>query len=275
MLTHALQEGRTCDWESFPGREKMRVELGRQSEPLKTQFTLEKKKKIRDKYDVPIPSTAVLYGPIFKDYEKKHGELCLFVRENKEKLIAFWRKNRDKYPAPLTREEQMQERLKAEEKRKQQALAKKEEARKKRRQDLEFDPLKIFPKGSWEEYFQALEASRKGIDLKAERQKAKEAALAQEAQMEAMKALVADLPTEVAKSNDQAIAKEAQLEAMKALVHDISTNIADKGKLLAVEEKDMGAIVDNKGKGVVVYISDDDDDDDWGDDELLYDGTSE
>ncbi|CAN6175591.1 unnamed protein product [Urochloa humidicola] len=161
---------------------------------------------------------------------------------------------------------------------------------KKRKLDLEFDPLKVFPKNSWEEYFQNLEASRKGIDLKAVRRKAKEEEMAKEAQLEAMKALIAELPTELSKGNEK-MAKEAQMEAMKSLVHDIPQDVEEKGMEGmsekkgngdTVEDEGMGGINDikgketvvpDKGKGVVVYISDDDDD--WGDDELLYEGDSE
>ncbi|CAO2043780.1 unnamed protein product, partial [Urochloa humidicola] len=46
-------EGRTCDWENFPGREKLRLELHRCADPERK--TVEKKRKIREQYDVPIP----------------------------------------------------------------------------------------------------------------------------------------------------------------------------------------------------------------------------
>jgi hypothetical protein len=49
-----LQEGRTCDWEAFSGREELRIQLARCSEPLKLEETIKKKEAIRSKYDVPI-----------------------------------------------------------------------------------------------------------------------------------------------------------------------------------------------------------------------------
>lgn len=52
-------------------------------------------------------------------------------------------------------------------------------------------------------------------------------------------------------------AKEAQLEAMRALVSDLPKAKAGEGR------------GDRKGKGVVVISSDDEDKEDWGDDEVL------
>jgi len=51
--------------------------------------------------------------------------------------------------------------------------------------------MKVYHRGSWEEYFQLTEARERGIDLESARRMAKEA------QMEAMKALVRDLPIDI------------------------------------------------------------------------------
>ncbi|RCV26331.1 hypothetical protein SETIT_5G236900v2 [Setaria italica] len=85
---------------------------------------------------------------------------------------------------------------------------------------------------------------------------------AEEARMEVMKALVADLPIGMAfgkgdkcKDGKEEMAKEAQMEAVKALVRELPHDNAN---------------VDKKGKGVVI-VGDDDDDDD----ELLCEGDSD
>lgn len=228
--------------------------MGSCSEPLKEKTTNKKRAEIREKYNIPIPNTALLYGPICRDYTKKYG---LESEPSTEQLITYWRKNRDKYPAPLTREEQIQQRKKDDEERRQKAEAKKEAATKQRELDLIFNPLKVFPKNSWEEYFQSLEARRRGINLKEERKRAKEAEIAKEAQLEAMKALVAELPNKLNDGNEQ-VAKEAQLEAMKALVEDMPSGVKFEG---AVKDNPNGPVFVDKGKRVVVDISDDDDDD--------------
>ena len=61
-----FQEGRTCDWESFEGRDELRREFGYQVEPWKTRATIEKKQEIRRKYRVPLPTHEMLFGPILK-----------------------------------------------------------------------------------------------------------------------------------------------------------------------------------------------------------------
>ena len=83
-----------------------------------------------------------------------------------EELITYWRKNRSKYPKPLTKQERQQERKKEEERRKQEA----ERLRSMEvRQPYQFDPTKVYRRGSWEEYFQLTEARERGIDLESAR----------------------------------------------------------------------------------------------------------
>lgn len=52
----------------------------------------------------------------------------------------------------------------------------------------QFDPTRIFPKGSMEEYFQLLAANKRGINLKEAR------IVAKLAQLQTMKALVGEFP---------------------------------------------------------------------------------
>ena len=112
--------------------------------------------------------------------------------------------------------------------------------------------LKVFPKGMWEHHFQWKEASRRGVDVDAVRLKAKEAKIAKEAQLEAMKALVADL------AGAEVRVRASQIEAMKAVVQDlpIDTHVVDNQGNSAVQ---------NKGKSASDhdYIPDDGDDDEW------------
>jgi len=44
-----LQEERTCDWETFLGREELRIQLARCSKSLKIEETIKKKETIRSK----------------------------------------------------------------------------------------------------------------------------------------------------------------------------------------------------------------------------------
>ena len=303
-----LQEGRTCDWETFPGREELRIQLARCSESLKIEETIKKKETIRSKYDVPIPDHNTLWGPIFADMVSQYGSRG-FDKTGmafEEELISYWRKNRIKYPKPLTKQERQQERKKEEERRKQEA----ERLRSMEvRQPYQFDPTKVYRRGSWEEYFQLTEARERGIDLESARRMAKEA------QMEAMKALVRDLPIDISdvvgaqgvlghgKVNSEMCsdktAREAQTEAKKALVHELpicKSKVDDKGKGVAIESSNdydydddewwamNGAEVEliasqveaNKANPAYISINKDDaDDDDWGDDELLIDHDSD
>jgi len=126
---------------------------------------LTKKDKIRHEYTVPLPDERILFGPVAVDLVAKHGNSGKLGLECREELITFWRKNRSRYS-----EEKIS-------------------AAKRRACDF----TKVFPKGMWEHHFQWKEASSRGVDIDAVRLKAKEAKIAKEAQLEAMKALVADL----------------------------------------------------------------------------------
>ena len=92
------------------------------------------------------------------------------------------------------------------------------------------DFTKVFPNGMWEHHFQWKEALRRGVDLDAVRLKAKEDKIAKEAQLEAMKALVADL------AGAEVRARATQIEAMKAVVQDlpIDTHVVDNQENSAV-----------------------------------------
>ncbi|CAO2206214.1 unnamed protein product [Urochloa humidicola] len=93
-----------------------------------------------------------------------------------------------------------------------------------------------------------------------------------EDQMEAMKAVVEDLPSELPKvvvdmgggQVMEAAARKAHLDAMKALVGDLATAKADADK------KGKGTAIDGGGTSCG-----NEDDDDWGEDELLFGGDSE
>ena len=259
-----LQEGRTCDWETFPGREELRIQLARCSESLKIEETIKKKETIRSKYDVPIPDHNTLWGPVFADMVSQYGSRR-FDKTGmafEEELISYWRKNRIKYPKPLTKQERQQERKKEEEQRKQEA----ERLRSMEvRQPYQFDPTKVYRRGSWEEYFQLTEARERGIDLESARRMAKEA------QMKAMHAVVADLPDDIC----HAAATKLGFFQANIIPKLASDEVATEAQPVEVEKKGREVATDDKGKGVAIDISTDDDDDDCGDDELLYDGISD
>ena len=139
--------------------------MGRYSGPYKTRRTLEEKDKIRREYKVSLPGERILFGPVALDLVAKHGNSGKLGLECREELITFWRKNRSRYS---------EEKISAAVRR-------------------ACDFTKVFPNGTWEHHFQWKEALRRGVDLDAVRLKAKEDKIAKEAQLEAMKALVADL----------------------------------------------------------------------------------
>ncbi|KAG2606915.1 hypothetical protein PVAP13_4NG202822, partial [Panicum virgatum] len=202
-------EGRTCDWETFPGREDLRIKLARYAEPYRTRRTLEKKVKIRHKYKVHLPDERILFGPVAVDLVAKHGNSGKLGLECREELITFWRKNRSRYSEE-----------------------------------------KVFSNGTWEHHFQWKEALKRGVDVDAVRLKEKEAKIAKEAQLEAMKALVADL------ARAEVRVRASQIEATKAVVQDLPIDTH---------------VVDNQGKGKAAVQ--DDGDDEWG--ELLIEGDSD
>ena len=159
------------------------------------------------------------------------------------------------------------------------------------------DFTKVFPNGTWEHHFQWKEALRRGVDLDAVRLKAKEDKIAKEAQLEAMKALVADL------AGVEVRVRPSQIEATKTVVQDLSIDthvvnnqgnsaVQDKGKSASEHDNvpddgdddewwsmnadEVEVIVSQiearKGKAVV-QDDGDDDDDGWG--ELLIEGDSD
>jgi len=194
-----LQEGRTCDWETFRGRHELMLELGATSEPWKRYETEKIRKKVRREYGVPLPEDEDIYGPIYDEMVRETGQVLDFEvgSVNYEKILAYWRRNRERFMEigirPLTSSEKAAKRQKKED----EWEAWKDSVREKRRREMQ------------------------------ER--------AEEAQMEAMRAAVANLPTDLPNVGggdgmDEA-AREAQLEAIKAskkgkgvLVDDVGTS---------------------------------------------------
>lgn len=194
-----LQEGRTCDWETFRGRHELMLELGATSEPWKRYETEKIRKKVRREYGVPLPEDEDIDGPIYDEMVRETGQVLDFEvgSVNYEKILAYWRRNRERFMEigirPLTSSEKAAKRQKKED----EWEAWKDSVREKRRREMQ------------------------------ER--------AEEAQMEAMRAAVANLPTDLPNVGggdgmDEA-AREAQLEAIKAskkgkgvLVDDVGTS---------------------------------------------------
>ena len=166
----------------------------------------------------------ILFGPVAVDLVAKHGNSGKLGLECREELITFWRKNRSRYS-----EEEIS------------AVV---------HRACNF--MMVFPNGMWEHHFQWKEALKRGVDVDAVRLKAKEAKIAKEAQLEAMKALVADL------AGAEVRARATQIEAMKAVVQDlpIDTHVVDNQGNSAVQ---------NKGKSASDHdhVPDDGDDDKW------------
>ncbi|KAG2630405.1 hypothetical protein PVAP13_3KG487101 [Panicum virgatum] len=163
-------EGKTCDWEWFQGRD-----------------TINRKLKIRKDYQVTLPLESFLSGTVLQDLRREYGKKAA-EKATLKNCIVYWRRNRSKYPRPLTDRELLAnyEKKKKEEEMESQRL--REEREKK---GFTVDTEAKYRNGSWEEYFQKLEANKRIEEME------KMEDLAQEAQMEAMQALVADLPHKV------------------------------------------------------------------------------
>ena len=249
-----FQEGRTCDWEWFQGRYELMLQLGRTKEPWKSRDTLNRKLKIRKDYQVTLPLESFLSGPVLQDLRREYGKKAA-EKATLEDCIVYWRRNRSKYPRPLTDRELLAnyEKKEKEEEMERQRL-REERAKKGFTVDLEAK----YPKGSWEEYFQKLEANKRLEEIE------KMEELAQEAQLEAMQGLVVDLPHKVSNvekemtsaSTEVLSVRATQMEVMKALVGDLPTEDHHS---------------DRKGKEVDIPNWVGNEDDDWGEGELLAD----
>ena len=149
-LSIIFQEGRTCDWELFEGRYELMLQLGRTKEPWKSRDTLNRKMKIWKEHHVTLPLESFLSGPVLQDlrheYRKKAAEKATL-----EDCIVYWKRNRSKYPRPLTYRELLAnfEKKKKEEEEMERQRLREERAKK----GFTVDPVAKYPKGSWEEYF--------------------------------------------------------------------------------------------------------------------------
>ncbi|KAG2565520.1 hypothetical protein PVAP13_7NG135800 [Panicum virgatum] len=239
------------------------LQLGRTKEPWKSRDTLNKKLKIRKDYQVTLPLESFLSGPVLQDLRREYGKKAE-EKATLEDCIVYWRRNRRKYPRPLTDRELL---ANYEKKEKEEEMERQRLREERAVKGFTVDPEAKYPKGSWEEYFQKLETNNRMEEME------KMEDLAQEAQMEAMQALVADLPHKVpnvekdvsSASTEVLGVRATQMEAMKALVGDLPAqdHPSDrKGK--AVDNQGNSAVQD-KGKSASEHdhVPDDGDDDEW------------
>jgi hypothetical protein len=97
------------------------LELGRTSEPGRRFKTENIRNKIRAKYGVTLPEQEDLSGPICDEMVRETGVGLEFVvgYANYEKVVAYWRCNREKFLErgirPLTAKEKSERRRKKEE----------------------------------------------------------------------------------------------------------------------------------------------------------------
>ena len=110
---------------------------------------------------------------------------------SREECIAYWRRNRRKYPWPLTYAE-----LSAIEDKKECEIEKWRLREERASKCFIIDTNTNYPKGSWEEYFQKLEANKRMVKMEEMED------LALEAQMEAMQVLVCWLASQDAQHQE-------------------------------------------------------------------------
>lgn len=218
------------------------LELGRTSEPWKSRKTEDIRNEIRRKYGVPLPEDEDIDGCIYKEIVRETGWKMEFRvgNDNYEKILAYWRRNRDKFPRPLTVEEKIEkrERKKKEGWRDLQKMLRENRAGKANEEKRMSETQQMRERKKeegWQEMQQWMRTTRGSEDIHEKR----------------IGEVNADLPT-FAHGGHAEGAREAQLEAMKALVGDLPVQKAD---------------AKNKGKGILV--------DDWGEDEVLSDGDSD
>uniref|UniRef100_A0A0D9WEI9 Uncharacterized protein n=1 Tax=Leersia perrieri TaxID=77586 RepID=A0A0D9WEI9_9ORYZ len=106
-------EGRTCNWKDFSGLTKLREQLGRQSEPLKSNMIEKIRRKLRNKYDIPLPEREV-EAMLSEDMRRHKGQPTRGYYTYEE-CITYWRLHREKYPVDLTPEEKIAKRQKIKE----------------------------------------------------------------------------------------------------------------------------------------------------------------
>lgn len=233
------------------GRHDLMLELGRSSEPWKSRKTEEIRNKIRRENGVPLPKDADMHGCILKEMVRETGWKPEFRLGdgNYEKMLAYWRQNREKFPRPLTTREKIEkmERKKKEgwhdlQKMLRENVGRKDEDEKRKREERKKEE-------GWHDLQKWMREKRVREDNNEKRMSEIEQMQkrAVDAQMEAMKAVVADLPIDMAN-----------------VVGDVPVGKGD---------------ADTKGKGIVIdgggTSGGNVDDDDWGDDELLIDNDSD
>ncbi|CAN6324067.1 unnamed protein product [Urochloa humidicola] len=166
------------------------LDLGRTSEPWKSRKTENIRQKIRREYDVPLPEDEDIDGCIYKEMVRETVVELEFELGGGmyEKILAYWRRNRDKFPRPLTKQERLQKRMKKEEEWK----AWQHSVMEKRARKYIEGNVK-YPRGTWENYFQQVDEQKRMNEMEEMQDRVVEA------QMEAMKAVVADLPSDLGK----------------------------------------------------------------------------
>ncbi|KAG2534491.1 hypothetical protein PVAP13_9NG067232, partial [Panicum virgatum] len=167
-LGYGITEGRTCDWEWFQVWYELMLQFGRTKEPWKSRDTINRKLKIRKDYEVTLPLESFLSGTVLQDLRREYGKKAA-EKATLEDCIVYWRRNRSKYPRPLTDRELLANYEKKEE----------EEEEMERQRLREERAKKCFTIDTEAKYPKEMEKIED---------------LAQEAQMETMQALVADLP---------------------------------------------------------------------------------
>lgn len=170
------------------------LELGCTSDPWKRFKTEEIRNKIRRKHGVPLPEDEDLHGPICEEMVRETGEELKWVvgYYNYEKMVAYWRRNREKFLERGIRPLTVQEKIEKSRKKEEEYQAWWDSVREKRARKYNEANVK-YPRGTWEHYFQQFDDEKRMREMEEVQERAVEA------QMEAMKAVVADLPSQLPK----------------------------------------------------------------------------
>ena len=94
-----MQEGCGCDWEHFPRRREWFEHINRVKDPARKERLIEERKnKIRDKFEVPMPSDDV-YRQMYPELVRTFGPPRGLVYP-RSLYLDYWRRHRSRFPAP-------------------------------------------------------------------------------------------------------------------------------------------------------------------------------
>jgi hypothetical protein len=99
VLNFSRQHTRTCDWETFKGREKFLEQVQRKGDKLGNMMVYERKQQMREKYLKQPPRWILETIKRGLNLFKLCGNETLDdLHHQHDTALAYWRNNRQQYP---------------------------------------------------------------------------------------------------------------------------------------------------------------------------------